>query len=133
MVEELKQSKEKLNGSTIENLDFAVLIDRYVMREGDFVYLDPPYVVADNRDYYRNRFDESMHLKLKETIDNISLNNGKFMLSYDDRVELREMYKDYNLNHIKTKYVGTKAEDRGKVRIELLITNFKTQEQGVLF
>ena len=133
MVEELKQSKEKLNGSTIENLDFAVLIDRYVMREGDFVYLDPPYVVADNRDYYRNRFDESMHLKLKDTIDNISLNNGKFMLSYDDRGELREMYKDYNILTIKTKYSGANPDIRGEEKTELLILNYETNKQGVLF
>tara|TARA_R100000458_G_scaffold59376_1_gene69778 strand:- start:701 stop:1516 length:816 start_codon:yes stop_codon:yes gene_type:complete len=133
MIEELKQSKEKLNGSTIENLDFAELIDRYVIREGDFVYLDPPYVVADNRDYYRNRFDESMHLKLKETIDNISLNNGKFMLSYDDRVELREMYKDYNILTIKTKYSGANPDIRGEEKTELLILNYETNKQGVLF
>ena len=85
MVDELKQSKEKLNGSTIENLDFAELINRYTMREGDFVYLDPPYVIADKKDYYRNRFDNDMHNKLKKVIDNISLNKAKFMLSYDDR------------------------------------------------
>ena len=103
------------------------------MREGDFVYLDPPYVVADNRDYYRNRFDESMHLKLKETIDNISLNNGKFMLSYDDRVELREMYKDYNILTIKTKYSGANPDIRGEEKTALLILNYETNKQGVLF
>ena len=51
----------------------------------------------------------------------------------DNKEEISNLYKDYNLNHIKTKYVGTKAEDRGKVRVELLITNFQIKEQGELF
>jgi len=132
MVKELKQSKIKLNGSTIENLDFEELIERYSMREGDFVYLDPPYIIADKKDYYRNRFDEEMHLKLKDTVDKISLNNAKFMLSYDDREELREMYKEYNITTIKTKYVG-RREDPSKEFSELVITNYKPQKQETLF
>ena len=132
MVEELKQSKIKLNGATIENLDFAELIERYSMREGDFVYLDPPYVIADKKDYYRNRFDKQMHLKLKDTVDKISLNSAKFMLSYDDREELREMYGEYNITTIKTKYVG-RRENPSKEFSELVITNYQTKEQGELF
>ena len=133
MIKELKQSKEKLNGSTIENLTFEELFEKYIMREGDFVYLDPPYVVADNKDYYRNKFDENMHIKLKNTVDNISLNNGKFMLSYDDKQELREMYKDYNIITITTKYCGANPDIRGEDKTELLILNYEINKQGVLF
>ena len=133
MVEELKQSKEKLNGSTIENLDFAELINRYTMREGDFVYLDPPYVIADKKDYYRNRFDNDMHNKLKKVIDNISLNKAKFMLSYDDRGELREMYKDYNILTIRTKYSGANPDIRGEEKTEILVVNYEVSKQEGLF
>ena len=133
MVEELKQSKEKLNGSTIENLDFAELINRYKMREGDFVYLDPPYVIADKKDYYRNRFDNDMHNKLKKVIDNISLNKAKFMLSYDDRGELREMYKDYNILTIRTKYSGANPDIRGEEKTEILVVNYEVRNQEGLF
>jgi DNA adenine methylase len=117
-------------------MHFGDMVRRYIPREGDFFYFDPPYVVTDKKtkkNYYRNVFDDKLHDELKEICDFIEDSNAKFMVSYDNKEEISELYKDYNLNHIKTKYVGTKAEDRGKVRIELLITNFKTQEQGVLF
>ena len=133
MIKELKQSKEKLNGSTIENLDFAELIERYSMREGDFVYLDPPYVIADKKDYYRNRFDSNMHEKLKETVDKIDRNNAKFMLSYDDNDDIREMYKNYNVLTIKTKYSGANPDIRGEEKTELLVINYPIKEQGELF
>jgi len=133
MIKELKQSKEKLNGSTIENLDFAELIERYSMREGDFVYLDPPYVIADKKDYYRNRFDSTMHEKLKETVDKIHRNNAKFMLSYDDNDDIREMYKNYNTLTIKTKYSGANPDIRGEEKTELLVINYPIKEQGELF
>ena len=117
-------------------MHFGDLVKRYEPRKGDFFYFDPPYVVTDKKtkkNYYRNVFDDKLHDELKEICDFIDENDAKFMVSYDNKEEISNLYKDYNLNHIKTKYVGTKAEDRGKVRIELLITNFKTQEQGVLF
>lgn len=124
IVDELKISKNKLNGATIENLDFEELIDRYSMREGDFVYFDPPYVVADKKDYYRNPFNSSQHEQLKIVIDKINKNNGKFMLSYDDKDSIRELYEEYEVNTIETKYVG-RASDPSKNFNELIITNYK--------
>ena len=117
-------SKKKLNGATIENLDFEELIDRYSMREGDFVYLDPPYVVADKKDYYRNPFNSKQHKQLKNVVDNITKNSGKFMLSYDDREDIRELYKEYEVNTIETKYVGRRS-DPSKDFTELIITNYQ--------
>ena len=124
IVDELKISKKKLDGATIENLDFEELIDRYSMREGDFVYLDPPYVVADKKDYYRNPFNSKQHKQLKNVVDKITKNSGKFMLSYDDREDIRELYKEYEVNTIETKYVGRRS-DPSKDFTELIITNYK--------
>lgn len=124
IVEELKISKKKLDGATIENMDFEELIDRYKIRDEDFVYLDPPYIIADNKDYYRNRFDLKMHERLKNVVNSISQNSGKFMLSYDDRQEVRDMYSEYNITTIKTKYMGRRV-DPSKEFTELVITNYK--------
>ena len=136
IIEELKLSKKKLDNCTIENMHFGTLVKRYDPRQGDFFYFDPPYVVTDKKtkkNYYRNVFDDKLHDELKQICDFIDENDAEFMLSYDNREEISKLYKNYHLNHIKTKYVGTKPEDRGKVRIELLITNFQIKEQGELF
>lgn len=128
MIEELKLSREKLNGATIENMDYKKLIDRYDVREGDFFYLDPPYVVADKKKYYRNNFTNEMHVEMAEYMDKVDENGGTFMISYDDVPFLRSLYNKYNLNTIETLYVGSNVDIRGDVKKELLITNYKTKQ-----
>ena len=99
--EELMYSREKIGGATIENLDFEELVSRYTPAKDDLWYLDPPYFVAtDKKDYYMNNFSISDHYRLKECVDIINNNGGKFMLSYDHRYEVKELYKDYNIKTI---------------------------------
>jgi len=54
--------------------------------------------------------------------DEIDNKNGLFMVSYDNREEVRELYKRYIINEIKCIYAGTQDK---KERIELVITNYK--------
>ena len=133
IVEDLKLSKAKLDGTTIENLSFQKLIPRYDPREGDFFYMDPPYVIADTKKYYRNNFDYDMHSDLKEMTDLIDKNGGTFMISYDDVEMIRFLYQDYNIQTIDTKYVGTTPDKRGDIKTELIITNYKIKGQEELF
>jgi DNA adenine methylase len=133
IIEELRESRAKLNNVTIENLHFADLVRRYQPRPDDFFYFDPPYVVADKKSYYRNVFTEELHQELKEICDLIDTSGSKFMISYDNVENIRKLYKNYNLNYIKTKYVGTVPEKRGDIKTELVITNYTTQEQKELF
>ena len=134
IVDELKLSREKLDGTTIENLDFREFIPRYKPREGDFFYMDPPYVIADTKKYYRNNFNKDMHDDLKGMCDLIDDNDGKFMVSYDDVEDIRNLYNDrYYVNTIETKYLGSSPEKRGDIRTELVITNYKIKGQEELF
>ena len=134
IIKDLKLSKEKLNGTTIENLSFSKLIPRYEPRPGDFFYLDPPYVVADTKKYYRNNFNNDMHVELNSLANLIDDEGGTFMMSYDDVPIIRELYSDrYYMNTINTKYSGTIAEKRKEVKTELVITNYKIIGQEELF
>ena len=134
IADDLKLSKLKLNGATIENLSFSELIPRYEPRKGDFFYMDPPYVIADKKKYYRNNFNEELHIELKRLSDLIDDNGGTFMISYDDVPLVRDLYSDrYYMNTIDTKYVGTIAEKRKDVRTELVITNYEIKGQEELF
>jgi len=133
IIEELRASREKLDNVTIENMHFGDLIDRYKPRPDDFFYFDPPYVVTDKKSYYRNVFTDELHEELKDKCDLIDRSGSKFMISYDNVENIRKLYKDYNLNYIKTKYVGTIPEKRGDIKTELVITNYIPQEQKELF
>ena len=130
--EELRLSRNKLNNVTIENFDFRDLITRYSPRKEDFWYLDPPYVVA-KKGYYRNVFDEQSHIDLKESVDSIDKGGAHFMVSYDDEPEIRELYKDYDIKTIDTKYSGTTPEKRKEIKTELVIVNYEPKEQVQLF
>ena len=133
IIKDLELSKKKLNGTTIENLDFRELIPRYEPRPGDFFYMDPPYVIADTKKYYRNNFDEEMHIELKNLTDLITEKGGAFMIYYDNVPLVRNLYEDSYLNTIETKYVGTIAEKRKEIKTELVITNYKIKGQEELF
>jgi|TARA_Y100000310_G_scaffold20602_1_gene19974 DNA adenine methylase len=140
LIKELEFSRMKLDGATIENLDFKTLIERHSPREGDFYYLDPPYIVTEKRkDYYRNVLNRDEHIELKEVIDTIDDNGGYVMISYDNHDAVRELYSSrYNMNTIDTKYVGTMSDkngrfDRDEIKTELLITNYNLIGQEELF
>ena len=109
--EEFKYSREKIGGSTIENLDFAELVDRY----------------------YQHNFNADDHLRLKEKVDKIHEQGGKFMISYDHEERVAELYKDYDVRTINLKYAGATDEAKQKERKEYLIINYEPANQVGLF
>jgi DNA adenine methylase len=127
---ELKYSRSYLGNTTVENLDFMELIDRYNPRKDDFWYLDPPYYVAtDKGDYYMNNFTKEDHVRFKEAVDRIDEGGGLFMVSYDYREEVKNLYSKYNIQTIKMKYSGATDDARGKERKEYVIMNYKPISQ----
>ena len=121
----LTMSRKKLDNCTLENLDIFTLFEKYTVEKGDFVYLDPPYIVADKRkDYYRHVFDRQKHEQLRNLVDDIDDKGGKFMISYDNKPIIYDLYEDrYLINIINTKYCGaTLREDKSAT--ETVITNY---------
>lgn len=122
---------ERLKGVIIENKDFAELILLYD-REETFFYLDPPYFKAEMR--YEVQFQE--HRKLQEILSKIS---GKFLLSYNDCSEIRELYAGYSMIEIKRNNSLINRYEATPIYDELLIANYDLQkciaraEQTTLF
>ena len=80
--------QERLRRVIIENLDFEHLIKTYD-RENALFYCDPPYFETEK--YYRARFQESDHKRLADVLHSIK---GRFLLSYNDCPQVRELYAD---------------------------------------
>ena len=78
----------RLRKVVIENLDFEKLI-RVYDRENAIFYCDPPYMGTES--YYRAQFESSDHVRLSRVLHGIK---GKFLLSYNDCSEVRELYAD---------------------------------------
>jgi len=133
IIENLKYSRTFFDDTTIENLDFRKLIVDYKPKQGDMWYLDPPYIIATERgDYYMADFGIEEHEDLIECIDYINKSGANFMISYDDRDVIRDVYSDYNIYEIETQYSGRNAEDV-KYFTELVITNYDAKPQMEIF
>ncbi len=92
--EYLQEVSKRLQRVVIENADFERLLKTYD-REKALFYLDPPYYEAEK--YYSDRFQLEDHVRLKDALSNIK---GKFILSYNDCPEIRELYKGYTITEV---------------------------------
>ncbi len=120
----IEQASRRLQKVVIENRDFEKLIFTQDS-EMSFFYCDPPYISTEN--YYNNvGFTSADHERLRDTLKKIS---GKFLLSYNDCPEVRELYQGFEmysyerLNNIKQRYDG------GSTFGELLIANYDLNER----
>lgn len=116
-VEFLSRASARLNSVVVENLDFEQLIKTYD-RETALFYLDPPYYEAEK--YYPDRFNLEDHKRLREALRRIK---GKFVLSYNDCPEIRELYKDCVIAEVE-RQDNLVAKVGGRRYRELIIKNF---------
>jgi len=132
--EEFQYSRQFLAGATIENLDFETLFNKYEPRNGDFWYLDPPYFVATEKgSYYMENFSIEDHYRLSKCVDKIDEGGGQFMISYDYRAEVEELYSKYNMKTLKLKYSGATKNARAIERKEYIIMNYEPISQIDIF
>lgn len=113
----------RLQTVVVENKDFESLIKGYDSPTS-FFYCDPPYFETES--YYSNvSFTTADHERLKNTLTKVQ---GKFLLSYNDCKEIRELYDGYEMysyqriNNIAQRY------DAGNMFKELLIANYDMNE-----
>lgn len=110
----LKIASERLNTVVIENRDFDKIIQSYD-KENTLFYLDPPYYKTER--YYQVGFKTEDHKRLSEALRNI---RGKFILSYNDCPEIRELYQGYEIIEVdRNNNLAT-----GKRYKELIVKNY---------
>jgi len=82
------------NGKNISfyNLDYKIIFELFDSIDTLF-YVDPPYY---KKYYYEYNFEsDEQHIELFNILKNIK---GKFLLSYQDREFITELYKGYNID-----------------------------------
>lgn len=133
---DLRPFAEHLRGCTFENLDWSILIDRYVLQQKNLscvVFADPPYIVASKVAHYGHRFDMVDHLLLARKMTCINERNGggrnvKVMLTYDDDPDgyVRSLYRKEFGWHLQPLPIRYNAGHHSEETSELLITNYDT-------
>jgi len=117
---------QQLSTTTIKTGDFENI--KEFVKEGDFVYFDPPYVplnaTSSFTGYTDKGFDDDMQFRLKELCDYIDSIGAYFMLSNSYTEFVLELYKGYDIKTVQAnRALNCKASGRGKVN-EVLVLNY---------
>lgn len=118
--------KQALAGAELHSEDFIHRLA--VVRTGDFVYADPPYLprskTADFTSYTAEKFRLIDHERLADALTDVHKRGGKFVCSQGDSDTIRQLYKPFTIVPVTVKHmVGASAKSRTTVK-ELLIKNF---------
>lgn len=115
--EELSAAHRRLSRVYIENRPFQYVITRFDKPDTLF-YLDPPYYGCEN-DYGNGMFSREDFTVLRDLLASIK---GKFVMSINDVPEIRELFKDFVIREVPTKY--STAQLAATPVTELLIFNY---------
>jgi len=115
MEEELCEVHLRLMRVVVENMDWASFVQQYD-RPATFFYLDPPYL---DLPFYKHNFEPADFDKMAGLLRGIK---GKFLMSLNDRPEIRKIFSGFNIDTVKVPYsVSPKKRLTG---VELLIRNY---------
>ena len=111
---DLLAAARRLESVTIENMDWSVFIARYD-RPGALFYLDPPYFACE-RDYGDDLFSRDQFSAMAEQLASLK---GRFILSLNDRPEVREIFANFDIEAVGTHYglAGRGAQEAREVII----------------
>lgn len=123
LFELIKQLENRMANVVVENQDFETLIKHYD-RQDTFFYADPPYFSTE--DMYAVGFNWNDHVRLKDTLSKIQ---GKFLLSYNDCPEIKELYKGFSMLDFSRTHSMAQRYEAGKEFKELLISNYDLYER----
>lgn len=107
--------------------DFRKFFEKRVYEKGDFVYLDPPYLIAASE--YNKLWSDDAEISLLNLIDELNKKGVKFALSnvthYNGSKNdlLIKWMKKYKVHNIKSNYISYHNNTKKKIK-EVLITNY---------
>lgn len=104
--EKLRAAAEVLKKTEIICGDYLEVLGRYA-EEGDFIFLDPPYVpiseYSDFKRYTKEQFYESDQRNLAEEVHRLVKMGCKVMLTNSNHPLVHELYGRYKIDIIQTK------------------------------
>lgn len=121
MEEDLSEAHLRLSRVFIECKPFQEVIERFD-KAWTFFYIDPPYWGCEG-DYGKDLFSRDDFTTLAAMLAKVK---GKFILSLNDKPEVRQVFRGFNLEKVTTRYSVGAAKNQ--VVGELLIMNFKTKQ-----
>lgn len=116
IIPQIHELHNRLAGVYIECLPYQDFVNRYD-RTDTLFYLDPPYWGSEYY-YGRDCFNKSDYDNLAKLLKGIK---GKFIMSLNDVPQIREIFKDFYIQEVQTRY--TMHQLKKPLASELLISN----------
>ncbi|HEY4509900.1 MAG TPA: DNA adenine methylase [Candidatus Paceibacterota bacterium] len=134
------RTSTKLQGVKLTSFDFEKVIEE--APNNSFLFIDPPYFNADQGKFYAHAFAKDDHSRLSKIL-NKHKNRVKFLLTYDDSSEVRELYGwthamyektwNYTINRTDDQKNGTNKKGTRHKGHELFIVNYDSEKQRSFF
>lgn len=115
LVPMLEDAHERLASVVIERLPYEKFIERYD-RDGALFYCDPPYF-NNEADYGADVFSRADFTRLRDMLVKLK---GRFILSINDRPEIRELFADCRIEPVDLQYRVSGAPTEAR---ELIISS----------
>jgi DNA adenine methylase len=126
-VEEFRKCATLLQNANLRCCDFGRILSD--VREGDFVFGDPPYAVEARRvfrKYDKRDFSRKDLRRLADHLENIDRRGAYFVVSYADCSEARQLLGRWPSRRIKVRRHVAGFADARRSAFELLVTNLRT-------
>lgn len=130
--ENLKEISEYLRNSDVEFLNGDYEDALAGAGEGDFAFIDPPYVPASATagftSYAKGKFDSEEHLRVSLAYARLAERNVKALLTNNDVPMARDLYRDFNIVSVDAlRSINSKGNARkGK---EIIVRNWKDERE----
>lgn len=124
--ERLHAASKILKNSVIVCGDYLDILNTYA-EEGDFVFLDPPYVpvseYADFKRYTKEQFYEQDQINLANEVERLVNIGCKVMLTNSNHPLVHDLYKEYKIEIIPTKRNINRRGDKRKGE-DVIVTTY---------
>jgi len=120
IVPKLPEYKELLKGVTLTNKDYEAIVNKYDDKH-TFFFIDPPYENTEEGYGYAETTDFDFD-RLASVLRDIK---GNFLLTINDSPRIRKLFAEFIIKPVKVISQWKNASEKhGKVRKELIITNY---------
>jgi DNA adenine methylase len=107
-----------------------------LLQEGDFVYLDPPYLplggYSDFKRYTRDFFNEAHHIRLAVEFGKLRARGVMALLSNSASPKIKSLYKAFCcVTVMAARQINCNGKGRAKIP-ELLVANYPLEQEDVL-
>lgn len=134
------RTANKLRDVKLTSLDFEEVIEK--ASDDSFLFIDPPYFNADQDKFYACPFKHEDHFRLRDILKKHKA-RIKFLMTYDNSPEIRELYDwahamhekewNYTINRTDDQKNGTDKRGTRYKGKELFIVNYDSAAQIPLF